>query len=159
IRYLGTRGVHLLLQTELNAAAMVTPTNSLPTYVVAPDQATLDSLTVTQAQLNLLKTQINTLAPYGFTKTIASFSPQGDWKYHGLATELTKRFSSHSFFKAAYTWSHNLDNSTMELNFTALSPRRPQDFNNLGPEWASSALDHRQRLTLTWLYATPWFEK
>src|SRR4029077_11956128 len=37
--------------------------------------------------------------------------------------------------------------------------RRPQDFYNLRPEWASSALDRRHRLTLTWLYQTPWFEK
>ena len=60
---------------------------------------------------------------------------------------------------AAYTWSHLMDDSTMELNFTTLTPRRPQDFMHLGPEWASSALDHRHRLTLTWLYQTPWFEK
>ena len=52
-----------------------------------------------------------------------------------------------------------MDDSTMEINFTSLTPRRPQDFNNLGPEWASSALDRRHRLTLTWLYQTPWFEK
>src|SRR5947199_10825804 len=47
----------------------------------------------------------------------------------------------------------------MELNFTSLTPRRPQDFQHLGPEWASSALDRRHRLTLTTLYETPWFEK
>jgi len=52
-----------------------------------------------------------------------------------------------------------MDNSTMEVNFTTLSPRRPQDFNNLAPEWASSALDRRHRFTLTYLYAVPWFEK
>jgi hypothetical protein len=52
-----------------------------------------------------------------------------------------------------------MDDSTMELNFTSLTPRRPQDFYNLRPEWASSALDRRHRLTLTWLYQTPWFEK
>ncbi len=156
VRYLGTRGVHLLLQTELNRADVVTATNYLPTYLAAPSQATLDSLTLTQAALKA--TSSNTLAAYGFNQSIASIVPQGDSKYNGLATELTKRFSSHSFFKGAYTWSHNLDNSTMELNFTTLSPRRPQDFNNLGPEWASSALDRRQRLTLTWVYALPWFE-
>jgi hypothetical protein len=52
-----------------------------------------------------------------------------------------------------------LDNSTAETNTTTLSPRRPQDFNNLQSEWASSALDHRQRLTAMWLYETPWFDR
>jgi hypothetical protein len=37
-----------------------------------------------------------------------------------------------------------------------LSPRRPQDFQNLRSEWASSALDRRQRFTLQWLWDTPW---
>ena len=73
--------------------------------------------------------------------------------------DVNKRLSGHLTFKGAYTWSHLMDDSTMELNFTSLTPRRPQDFQNLRPEWASSALDRRHRLTLTWLYQTPWFEK
>jgi hypothetical protein len=72
---------------------------------------------------------------------------------------VNKRLSGHLTFKGAYTWSHLMDDSTTELNFTALTPRRPQDFLHLSPEWASSALDRRHRLTLTWLYQTPWFEK
>ena len=90
---------------------------------------------------------------------ITSYVPRGNSEYHGLAVDVSKRLSGHLTFKGAYTWSHLMDDSTMELNFTSLTPRRPQDFLNLGPEWASSALDHRHRLTLTWLYQTPWFEK
>ena len=52
-----------------------------------------------------------------------------------------------------------MDDSTAEVNSTTLSPRRPQDFNNIRGEWASSALDRRQRFTFTWLYDAPWFEK
>ena len=52
-----------------------------------------------------------------------------------------------------------MDDSSAETNTTTLSPRRPQDFGNLQSEWASSALDHRHRLTATWLYETPWFDK
>jgi hypothetical protein len=52
-----------------------------------------------------------------------------------------------------------MDDSTMEVNFTTLSPRRPQDFQNLRNEWASSALDRRHRLTLAWSWDTPWFER
>jgi hypothetical protein len=160
VRYVGTKGVHLLFQSQINRAAIVTPTNYLPTYLSAPSQATLDSLPLTLAQLTTEKNTPgigNTLAPYGFTSTITAYVPQGNSMYHGLATELTRRFSQNLQFKAAYTWSHLMDDSTAEVNSTTLSPRRPQDFNNIRSEWASSALDHRQRLTLSWVYQTPWF--
>jgi hypothetical protein len=160
VRYLGTKGVHLLLQTQLGRAAVVTDTNYLPTYLQAPSQDQLNSLPLTLTQLTSQRNaSANTLAPYGFSSVITSYVPQGNSEYHGLAVDVSKRLSGHLTFKGAYTWSHLMDDSTMELNFTALTPRRPQDFLNLGPEWASSALDRRHRLTLTWLYQTPWFEK
>lgn len=160
VRYLGTKGVHLLMQTQLGRAAVVTDTNYLPTYLHAPTLDQLNSLPLTLTQLTAeKKAQANTLAPYGFNSVITSYVPQGNSEYHGLAVDVSKRLSGHLTFKGAYTWSHLMDDSTMELNFTALTPRRPQDFLNLRPEWASSALDRRHRLTLTWLYQTPWFEK
>ncbi|MCU1336285.1 MAG: Cna domain protein [Bryobacterales bacterium] len=160
VRYLGTKGVHLLLQTQLGRAAIVTDTHNLPTYLQAPSQDQLNSLPLTLAQLTAERNALsNTLAPYGFSSVITSYTPQGNSQYHGLAVDVSKRLSGHLTFKGAYTWSHLMDDSTMELNFTSLTPRRPQDFMNLRPEWASSALDRRHRLTLTWLYQTPWFEK
>src|SRR5260370_35401371 len=45
-----------------------------------------------------------------------------------------------------------------EVNSTTLSPRRPQDFNNIRADWASSLLDHRHRLTFNWIYQVPWFQ-
>src|SRR6185369_6052184 len=39
--------------------------------------------------------------------------------------------------------------STANINFTALTPRRPQNFGNLSSEWASSILDRRHRLTIS----------
>jgi hypothetical protein len=162
VRYVGTRGVHLLYQLQLNRPDVVTPTHFLPTYLSAPSQATLDSLTLTQAQLSnerLTPGIGNTFAPYGFTSNITAYVPRGNSEYHGLAAELTKRFSRGLLFKGAYTWSHLLDDSTAEVNSTALSPRRPQDFNNIRGEWASSLLDRRQRLTLSWVYETQWFQK
>jgi Carboxypeptidase regulatory-like domain len=160
VRYLGTKGVHLLLQTQLGRAAVVTDTNYLPTYLEKPSEDQLNGLPLTLTQLTAEKNaQANTLAPYGFKSVITSYVPQGNSQYHGLAVDVSKRLSGHLTFQGAYTWSHLMDDSTMELNFTALTPRRPQDFLNLRPEWASSALDRRHRLTLTWMYQTPWFEK
>ena len=65
VRYVGTRGVHLLEQTELNRNAVVTPDLYLPTYITAPSQATLNSLPVTLTELNALKASNNPLAPFG----------------------------------------------------------------------------------------------
>lgn len=159
VRYVGTRGVHLLSQTILNRVAQVTPGNSLPVYTTAPSQSELDALPVTLAQLQANSSKINWMAPYGFTNSagITAYVPQGNSIYHGLAVDVTKRFSGQFMFKGGYTWSHLMDDSTAEINTTTLSPRRPQDFGNMRSEWASSALDRRQRLTATWVWDTPWF--
>jgi Carboxypeptidase regulatory-like domain len=155
VRYIGTKGVHLPLQSQLNRNAAVTPASYLPTYLQMPSQATLDSLPLTLPQLQAVP--INPLAPYGFTSPITSYLPIGNSIYHGLAAELKKRFSRRFLFDGTYTWSHALDDSTADVFTTALTPRRPQDFNNISSEWATSALDRRHRVTLTWLYETPWF--
>ncbi|MEO8096850.1 MAG: carboxypeptidase regulatory-like domain-containing protein [Acidobacteriota bacterium] len=158
IRYVGTRGAHLLLQTMLNRVAQVTPTRSLPLYLTAPTQAELNALPLSLTQLQT-GNKFNTLSPYGFTSGITSYGPQGNSIYHGLAIDVTKRFSRQLMFKGGYTWSHLMDDSTAEINTTSLSPRRPQNYQDIRSEWASSALDRRQRLTMTWLWDTPWFRQ
>ncbi len=157
-RVVGSRGVHLLEQTELNRNSVVTPELYLPTYLQAPSAATLNALPVTLTQLNALKAQNNPLAAAGFTGIVTSYEPLGNSIYNGLATELKKRFSRRLQFLGAYTWSLLRDDSTAEINTTALTPRRPQDFGNLRPEWSNSALDRRHRGTMTWIYETPWFD-
>jgi hypothetical protein len=157
VRYVGTRGVHLLGQTQLNRISLVNGTNFLPTFLQAPSAATLNSLPVTLAQLQSVSN--NPFGPYGFTNAITAYEPIGNSFYNGLAVEFKKRFARHVLFNTAYTWSHLMDDSTAETNTTTLSPRRAQDFGNLQSEWASSALDRRHRLTSTWLYETPWFDK
>jgi hypothetical protein len=114
---------------------------------------------LTLTQLNAEKANNNPLAQYGFLSTITSYGPRGNSMYNGLAVDLTKRFAQHLMLKAGYTWSHLMDDSTMEVNFTTLSPRRPQNFQDIRSDWASSALDRRQRLTLSWMWDTPWFER
>ena len=163
VRYVGTKGVHLLFQQQLNRSAVTTATHNLPTYLQAPSQAALDTLPLTLAQLTAeanpsTSSIINPFLPYGFPLTITAYVPRGNSVYHGLAAELTRRFSKNLTFKGAYTWSHLMDDSTAEVNSTTLSPRRPQDFNNIRADWASSLLDHRQRLTASWIYQTSWFQ-
>jgi hypothetical protein len=83
------------------------------------------------------------------------FAPRGNSSYHGLATQLNKRYSARLQFMAAWTWSHLIDDSTEEFFTTLLTPRRPQDSQNLRAERSSSALDHRQRVTFAAIYDIP----
>jgi hypothetical protein len=159
VRYIGNRGVHLLFQNQLNKIALVTPTNSLPLYYTSPTAATLNALPRSLTELTTNENiNNNKWYNYGYTNAITGYLPIGNSSYEGLATEITKRFSAHYLFKGAYTWSHLIDDSTAEVNSTALTPRRPDDFQNITSERASSALDRRQRFTITGLYEVPWFQ-
>jgi len=159
-RYLGTRGINLPVQTRLNAFSPVTPTNSLPLYLSQPSQATLNALPLTLSQLTT-EAGTHVLPAYaaaGFANYITAFMPLGNSIYHGLATSLSRRFSNGLQFNIAYTWSHNIDDSTAEVFSTVTTPRRPQDFQDLRAERADSALDHRHRATVTMLYDLPFFQ-
>jgi hypothetical protein len=153
VRYVGTKGVHLQVQEQLNIDSPVTPTNNIPTFLSLPSTAQLAGLTTTLA--NLQSIQRNMWAQYGFTSPITAYAPWGNSSYHGLAAQLTRRFSRNLAFIAAYTWSHAIDDSTATVFSTYLTPRRPQDFQNLGNDKGSSAIDRRQRFTLTANYDVP----
>jgi hypothetical protein len=74
-----------------------------------------------------------------------------------MALQVTRRFARGFQMVGSYTWSHAIDDATATHYTTVLTPRREQDFANVGLDKSSSALDRRQRLTLSWLYDTPWF--
>jgi len=157
LRYLGNRGVHLLFQRQINRIAIVTANHNLPTFFAAPSAATLNGLTLSyQDLINERNARGNIFAPT-FPLNITAYEPVGNSEYHGMALEVNKRFSSGMLFKGAYTWSHLMDDSTAEVFSTVLSPRRPEDFFDIRKEWASSALDHRHRFSLAWVYQVPWF--
>jgi hypothetical protein len=155
-RYVGTRGVHLNMQTRPTSYTNVTATNSLPTYLSRPSQATLDALTLTDEDLAPSPPSLPQYAAAGiFNPTLTEYAPRGNSSYHGLATQLTKRYSKNLQFIGAWTWSHLIDDSTEEFFTTLLSPRRPQDSRNLRAERANSPLDHRHRITFSAVYEVP----
>jgi hypothetical protein len=167
VRYVGTRGVHLIDQIQLNQAPVVTLANSLPTYTSNPGQAALNALPLT---LNTLEAEYSATATpndgggmlpqyynAGFQSKITSYQPWGWSLYNGLDVQLDRRLTRGLLMRGAYTWSHNIDNSTAEFATTVFTPRRAENSQNLTPEKASSALDRRQRLTLTMLYDLPFY--
>jgi len=74
-----------------------------------------------------------------------------------MALQVTRRFNHGFQMVGSYTWSHAIDDATATHFTTVLTPRREQDFGNVGVDKSSSALDRRHRLTLSWMYDTPWF--
>ena len=160
VRYLGTRGVHLPTQNRENALAVVDGARFLPTFFQAPSAASLAGLPFTLGDLRAVNHYVPRWADAGFNDAfIVDFPYRGNSIYHGLATEVTRRFSRGLLFKGAYTWSHAIDDSTADLFSTLLSPRRPQDFQNMNAERSTSFLDRRHRFTLNWIWDTPWFAR
>ena len=158
VRYLATRGVHLECPDASEQLAPVTAANSLPTYLQAPSQATLDTLPLTLTQLSDQSHLAPAFAAAGFTNNaLVEEAPVGNSTYHGLAVQLNRRFSNGLQFIGSYTWSHLIDDSTADFFTTLLTPRRPEDFQNLRNDKSSSALDHRHRLTFAAVYDMPFF--
>lgn len=159
VRYLGTRGIHLPAQIRLNSQAVVNSSNALPTYTAAPSQATLDSATSDLGFLESLNPIVPAYNDAGFNGSlITSYQPWASSTYHGLAVQLTKRFSHGVQFISAYTYSHLIDDATAEVFSTVLAPRRAQDGLNLSADRANSILDHRHRFTLAMVYDEPFFK-
>jgi hypothetical protein len=160
VRYVGTRGIHLDVQNIMNVSAVVTPTNFLPTFIGnVPTQATLDASTLSLGDLETVNPITPSYNNAGFNGSLLTgFLDEGASTYHGLASQLTRRFDHGFQFVAAYTYSHLIDNSTADFHTTDLTPRRQQDFQDLAADRANSALDHRHRVTVTVLYDEPFFK-
>ena len=156
VRYLGTRGVRLFTQTVLPLVARANPQRSLPTFYQRPAQSELDALTLTLSDIDAQPVSLPEFTNAGFSPFIFAFPNRGNSIYHGLATEAKRRFSNGLQFIGAYTWSKNIDDSTADLFSTLLSPRRPQDFQDMRAERARSFLDRTHRLTMAWVYEFPW---
>jgi hypothetical protein len=158
VRYLGTRGIHLLTQNRINVQGQAgNGLSGLPTFFAQPSQAQLDALTLTLADIQARPRIVPRFGNAGFTTPIVGFLSNGNSTYHGLSGQLTRRISRGFQFTSSYTWSHLIDDSTAEVNSTVLSPRRVQEFQNLRAERADSALDRRHRFVSSFIYELPFF--
>ncbi len=158
IRYVGTRGIHLPVQQQLNIQSPVTANMYLPTFFTQPDAATIAGLNTTLAQLNNRPKIIPAYSAAGFTGPITSYQPWGQSVYHGLQAQVTRNMTNNLQLLASYTWSHAQDNSTADVFSTMLTPRRAQDSQDFKSEYSTSALDRRHRLTVETIYNVPFFK-
>jgi Carboxypeptidase regulatory-like domain len=159
VRYLGTHGYNLPVQERINRQSEISPSLFLPTYLQQPSQSALDALTVTLPQIEAGSTFVPAYAAAGFNESnITSYQPIGNSIYNGLAAQFTRRFNHGLQFVGAYTFSHAIDDSTAEVFSTYLTPRRPQDFQDVGNDRSNSILDRRHRFTLAVIYNLPYFK-
>lgn len=159
VRYLGTRGIHLLTQNRINIQPKASPElGGLPTFLTQPTQAQLDALPLTLAQINARSRYVPRFANAGFNgNAVVGFLSNGNSTYHGGSVQVLRRFENGFQASGAYTYSHLIDDTTAEVFSTVLSPRRVQDFQNLRAERADSALDRRHRFVFSSIYELPFF--
>ena len=166
IRYLRTRSKQMPVQVQLNAGETPDSAFVLPTFLTAPAAADVAGLpTIDQVLANNPTLGVRPLAEFGFEGALTGFPAIGESNYDGVSFSLTRRFSNNLAFTAAYTFSRTEDNSTNELNTSALNPRRPQDAGNffsaeglnIDAEWGLSPLDVPHRFVASFNYELPFF--
>ena len=131
VAYVGNRGKDLLQFEEMNQ----------PIFVAGQ---------TTAANKDLFR-------PYkGFSSVLRSTN-WGKSTYNGLETSVQRRFNSGLGFQVAYTLSHAMDYSSgFHSGATStLYLLKPQDTNNLAPEWADADFDARHRLVASEIWELP----
>jgi hypothetical protein len=158
VRYVGTRGIHLPTQIQLNIQPRVTAANQLKTYFTAPSDGELASLPNTYATIAANSNIISAFASNNFTSKITSYQPASESNYNGLAASLNRRFAHGLLIDSAFTWSKTMDDATATVNSTSLTPRRPQNSQDVSADYSRSALDRKFRYTLAATYDLPYFK-
>ncbi|MBA3439643.1 MAG: TonB-dependent receptor, partial [Pyrinomonadaceae bacterium] len=169
LRYLGTRGRHLPIQTRLTGGTVNYNRLIIPTFFNSPSAAQLAGLpTLGSLGLNQVFDEEGSviadrrfprrLDEFGFTSNITFFEPGGNSQYDGGSISLTRRFSRGFAATAAYTFSKAIDDATNELNSSAVNPRRPEDFFNRN-ERGLSAIDSPHRFVTSFNYELPFFNR
>lgn len=171
IRYLRTRGKKLPVQVQLNTRTVVDSAMIVPTFTTLPSAAaiaalpTIATIAANNPSLGAAPFQApRQLGPQGFNGALTGFPAIGSSEYDGVAFSATRRFAKNLGFTAAYTWSKTRDNSTNELNTSALNPRRAADAGeyfggglNVDTEWGPSPLDIPHRFVTSFNYDLPFF--
>lgn len=159
LRYLGTRGRRLPVQLRLNAPVVNPDSLVMPTFLSQPDVSQLAGLPTLGTLMALPGVRVRRLQSEGFSSNLTSYQFAGTSQYDAGSVSLTRQFTRGLAFTGAYTWSATIDDSTVELNSSAINPRRPQDFYNLRADRGRSALDIPHRFALSFSYDVPFFEK
>lgn len=164
VRYVGTRSLELPVQQRLNSASAFDPNvpgggiAPLPTYLsgaAVPGTVAAPASTLLDFDNFLANTLNRPLAADGFFGNLTTDPPIGTGIYHSGSVDIMHRFAKGLYFRANYTYSKNIDNSTNELFSSYVNPRRAQDGFDFAAERGRSALDLPQKFAMTWVYDFP----
>ena len=152
VGYVGTRGIHLPTQIQYNVTPRVTASNQLFTQAGSTTLVSAGSGATDLYDIQQLSNILPAFKAQGFTSKITSYQPYSSSNYNGLVTNLTRRFEHGLQMNLSYTWSKTMDNATDEVFATVLTPRRPENSQNLSQDYSRSALDRTHRITLEAVY-------
>ena len=184
VRYLGTKGVNLFAQTQLNArSGFDNGGAALPTFFDAASiPASFAPGTPTQFDFLVASARrpFQDLGPgpcafdaaasnpstglvvfsgsgcdTGFLGSVTGFTSNAESIYHSGSVDLQHRFSRGLSLRANYTWAHAIDTATNELFSSFVNPRRAEDGNHIENERGRSVLDIRHKGTVSWTYELP----
>jgi hypothetical protein len=165
VRYVGTRGIHLPTQDQINVQPRVTAANQIPTLMSAPSAASLGSYTNTLPKITALSNIVPAWAQPsdfalngGFSTKITSYRPLSSSNYNGMEASLNRHFTQGLLLNLSWTWSKAMDDATAATFSTTLTPRRPQNSQNVAADYSRSALSRTHRITLVAVYDVPFFK-
>ncbi len=154
VTYVGTKGTYLLRTRPLNLLA--NPPAAATSYT--DEIARLAQFTSAVAGLNAsnLASSDRYDPRYNAVNYVES---SANSEYNALQVELQKRFSSHFFANAAYTWSHSIDDSSDVLAVLQNDSPAQQNPNDNHNNRGDSQFDLRHTLVVTNTWEMPFFLK
>ena len=152
IGYIGTRGIHLPTQVQLNVQPRVNAANQLPTLLSGSSTVIAPANANTLGKIEALSNIVPGYLANGFTSKITSYQPYSSSNYNALIANVTRRFINGLQANLSYTYSKTMDDATAEVFSTTLTPRRPQNSQNVNADYSRSALDRTHRITLEMVY-------
>ncbi|MFN0120983.1 MAG: carboxypeptidase regulatory-like domain-containing protein [Blastocatellia bacterium] len=155
IRYLGTRGRNLPVQSRLNAPAVINSALAIPTYLSQPGATELAALPTLGQLRTTPGVNVRRLSSFGFGGNLTSYQFAGTSQYDAVSFSVSRRLSRGLTYSYAYTWSTTIDDSTVELGSSTVNPRRAQDFYNLRADRGRSAMDTPHRFAGSFSYELP----
>jgi hypothetical protein len=158
IGYIGTRGIHLPTQIQFNIQPRVTAANQLPTSLTGSSTVTVPASASTLGKIQALSNILPGFLANGFTSKITSYQPYSSSNYNALIANVTRRFINGLQANLSYTYSKTMDDATAEVFSTTLTPRRPQNSQNVNADYSRSALDRTHRITLEAVYNLPLYK-
>ena len=156
--YIGTRGIHLATQDQINVQPKVSTSNQLGTYAGSTVLEAPANGTTNLAAIQALSNIVPAWKSAGFTGKITSYQPYSQSNYNGFVANLTRRFQQGLQMSLSYTWSKTMDDATAEVFSTVLTPRRQQNSQCIACDYSRSALDRTNRITLESVWDLPYYK-